>query len=172
MAVLLFVLLFVGLAVGLVVIGLRSGAKGKPTNVNVQRGGRAHWYISFALVLLVVGIGVPIASSFGRDHDAKNVPQSDLTDISNSQEHGRELFHKFCAVCHTLAAANAVAQVGPNLDTLRPNQALVLDAIKNGRARGNGAMARNLVTGSDANDVANFVAAAVGNTPTPTPAGK
>ena len=62
-------------------------------------------------------------------------------------------------MCHTLEAANAVAQVGPNLDTLRPTKALVLDAIENGRARGNGAMARNLVIGEDAEDVAEFVAA-------------
>jgi mono/diheme cytochrome c family protein len=176
MAVLLFLLLFVSLALGLVVIGLRSGAKGKPTKVNVERGGRAHWYISFAAVLILVGVGVPIAASFGRDNDSKDVPVADLKNLSNGQEHGRELFHKFCSVCHTLAAANAVAQVGPNLDTLRPNESLVLNAIQNGRAQGNGAMARNLVTGQDAKDVASFVSAAVGNTPTPTatptPAGK
>ena len=38
----------------------------------------------------------------------------------------------------------------------------MLDAIHNGRARGNGAMARDLVVGQDAEDVAAFVARAVG----------
>ena len=40
----------------------------------------------------------------------------------------------------------------------------MLDAIENGRARGNGAMAADLVTGEDAQDVAEFVARAVGQT--------
>ena len=69
-----------------------------------------------------------------------------------------------CANCHTLKAANAVAQVGPNLDVRRPNKALVLDAINKGRSAGNGQMAAQLVEGQDAEDVAAFVAKAVGQT--------
>ena len=38
----------------------------------------------------------------------------------------------------------------------------MLDAIHNGRARGNGQMAADLVEGQDADDVAAFVAKAVG----------
>ena len=38
----------------------------------------------------------------------------------------------------------------------------MLDAIHNGRARGNGQMAADLFTGQDAEDVAAFVAKAVG----------
>ena len=56
--------------------------------------------------------------------------------------------------------------MGPNLDNLRPPEDLVLDAIHNGRARGNGEMAEDLVQGKDAEDVAAFVAAAV-NQPVP-----
>ena len=40
----------------------------------------------------------------------------------------------------------------------------MLNAIENGRARGNGQMAGGLYTGQDAEDVANFVAKAVGST--------
>ena len=72
------------------------------------------------------------------------------------------LFGVRCVNCHTLKASNAIAQIGPNLDDLRPPKGLVLDAIKNGRARGNGQMAANLYTGQDAEDVANYVAKAVG----------
>ena len=43
----------------------------------------------------------------------------------------------------------------------------MLDAIENGRARGNGQMAGGLYTGADAEDVANFVAKAVGQTEAP-----
>ncbi len=162
MAVLVFVLFWVLVAIGLVVVGIRSGRGGAPPKVNTARGGRAYWYVAFAIVLLGFGAGVPIASSFGRDDDSRSVPGADINHLTNAQEHGRELFHQFCSVCHSLKAANAVALVGPNLDNLRPTKGLVLDAIKNGRARGNGAMARELVTGEDAQDVANFVSVAVG----------
>jgi hypothetical protein len=43
----------------------------------------------------------------------------------------------------------------------------VLNAIENGRANGNGQMAQDLYTGQDAEDVANFVAKAVGQTSQP-----
>lgn len=162
MAVLVFLLFWVIVAIGLVVVGIRSGRGGKPSEVQTRRGGRAYWYVAFGIVLVGFGAGLPIASSFGRDSDSRSVPEADINELTDGQEHGRELFHKYCSVCHTLAAANAVARVGPDLDKLRPTKGLVLDAIKNGRARGNGAMARNLVVGEDAQDVAEFVAVAVG----------
>jgi hypothetical protein len=64
-------------------------------------------------------------------------------------------------VC-ALSLANAVAQVGPDLDQLQPNKALVLATIKSGRSAGNGQMPGNIYTGQDAVDVAEFVAKAVG----------
>ncbi len=166
MAVLVFVLFWVSVAIGLVYLGLRSNRKAS-AGVNTARGGRAHWYIAFALVVVGFGAGLPVVSSLGRASDSEQVPTADISSLTSAQEHGRELFGRYCKVCHTLEAANAVAQVGPNLDTLRPTSELVLDAIKNGRARGNGAMAANLVVGEDAEDVANFVALAVGKTDTP-----
>ena len=57
------------------------------------------------------------------------------------------MFAKYCATCHTLAASNAVGKVGPNLDMLHPPKGLILDAIKNGRARGQGQMPAGLVDG-------------------------
>ena len=162
MAVLIFVLFWISVAIGLVVLGLRSGRRGQPGGVQMRRGGRWYWYVSFAIILLGFGGGIPIASSLGRQSDSKSDPQADISNLTAGEEHGRELFHQFCSLCHTLKAANAVAQVGPNLDNLRPTKALVLDALKNGRARGNGAMARNLVVGQDAEDVAAFVSTAVG----------
>ena len=162
MAVLIFVLVWVFIAIGLVVIGVRSGRGGAPPKVNTSRGGRAYWYVAFAVVLLGFGVGVPLASSLGRASDSESYPKADITKLTSAQEDGREQFHQFCSMCHTLEAAGAVAQVGPNLDKLRPTKGLVLDAIKNGRARGNGAMARNLVSGEDAEHVAEFVSLAVG----------
>jgi mono/diheme cytochrome c family protein len=161
MAVLLFVLFWVILAVSLVLVGITAGRRGRG-GVNSRRGGRAYWYVAFAFTLLVFGVGLPIAASFGNDHNSESIPKVGISKLTAAQQHGRELFAHNCRICHTLQAASAVAQVGPNLDKLRPTKGLVLDAIKNGRARGNGAMAKGLVSGKDAQDVASFVAAAVG----------
>src|ERR1700679_2275375 len=35
--------------------------------------------------------------------------------LTAEEQHGRVLFSDTCAFCHTLAGANAVARIGPNL---------------------------------------------------------
>jgi mono/diheme cytochrome c family protein len=94
--------------------------------------------------------------------NSDDIPEANVSELTPAEEQGRELFGRRCANCHTLKAANAIAAVGPNLDALRPTRAIVLDAIENGRARGNGQMAADLYTGEDAQNVASFVAKAVG----------
>ena len=79
-----------------------------------------------------------------------------------AQVNGRAVFGKYCATCHTLKASNAVGKVGPNLDILHPPKGLILDAIANGRARGQGQMPAGLVDGQDAQDEAAYVAAVAG----------
>jgi mono/diheme cytochrome c family protein len=166
MAVLLFVLFWVILAVALVLTGLLAGRRRRAGGAPA-RGGRIFWYVGFLVVLAVFGAGLPIAVSLGNQDNSKQVPAEDIANLTSSQQHGRLLFAKYCKLCHTLKAANAVASVGPNLDDLRPTKAIVLNALHNGGRvgyRGNGAMAKDLVVGQDAQDVASFVAAAVGQT--------
>lgn len=38
-----------------------------------------------------------------------------------------------CAGCHTLAAANATGKIGPNLDTAKPDVALIVSRVTNGK---------------------------------------
>ena len=161
MEVLLFVLFWAVLAVALLALGLFGGRR-RNKDAPPRRGGRAWWYIAFAATLAVFGAAIPIASGLGAHDNAKEIARAGISDLSPSEERGRELFAKYCILCHSLSASNAVAEVGPNLDELRPTKALVLDAINNGRARGNGAMARDLVVGQDAQDVADYVSVAVG----------
>ena len=87
-----------------------------------------------------------------------------MTNLTAAEKHGRELFGERCAACHTLAASNAVAQVGPNLDELKPNAKFVETTIKNGKSAGNGQMPAGIYSGQDAKDVAAYVAKAVGAT--------
>jgi mono/diheme cytochrome c family protein len=78
------------------------------------------------------------------------------------QKKGQQLFGQRCRMCHTLKAANATGKVGPDLDEPPRSKALVLDAIKNGRANGNGNMPAGVYQGADAEAVAEFVAVASG----------
>jgi glucose dehydrogenase len=45
---------------------------------------------------------------------------------------GAGVFKENCATCHTLAAANASGNVGPNLDQLKPTKAVVVKQVTNG----------------------------------------
>jgi mono/diheme cytochrome c family protein len=159
---LVFVLVFVGLALGVLFVALSGGTSGARARLASQsRGTRRLALVNFVLGLLILGIGIPAAVIASVD-SRNSIPTANVSNLSAAEEHGRDLFGQRCRNCHTLKAANAVAQVGPNLDDLRPPKNLVLDAIHNGRARGNGQMAADLVEGQDADDVAAFVAKAVG----------
>jgi len=159
---LVFVLVFVGLALGVLFVALSGGTSGARAKLASQsRGTRRLALVNFILALLILGIAIP-AAVIASVENRNDIPSANVSNLTKAEEHGRELFGQRCRNCHTLKAANAVAQVGPNLDNLRPPKNLVLDAIHNGRARGNGQMAADLVEGQDAEDVAAFVAKAVG----------
>ena len=108
----------------------------------------------------MLGIGVP-AAVIAAVSSNDSIPEANVTDLTASEKHGRELFGLRCANCHTLKApTHRRDRPGPR--PAAPAKALVLDAIEKGRAQGNGQMAAELYTGEDAEDVANFVAKAVG----------
>jgi mono/diheme cytochrome c family protein len=63
-----------------------------------------------------------------------------------------------CAGCHTLKAANAEGQVGPNLDELKPDESTVARQVRDG---GNGMPSfEDRLSGSQIDEVASFVATA------------
>ena len=169
MSVLAFVLFWTLVAVGLLFIALSGGPRGARERLHKQSPrGRGIAYGLFALTVVLFGVAVPglvIAGVEERDAD----PESGITTLTAEEERGRATFGRLCNQCHTLAAAGGVSTVGPNLDVLRPTKGLVLDAIENGRARGNGAMAADLVEGEEAEAVASFVAKAVGKAETEQP---
>ncbi|HWF53649.1 MAG TPA: cytochrome c [Solirubrobacteraceae bacterium] len=130
--------------------------------------------INIGLAVVYIGFGVvaPILILTGNHSDASaNVGSVQLT---VNERTGRELFGEHCAVCHTLASANAIAKIGPNLDQLKPPASLVLHTIKNGCVQvppasdpaeaclAYGTMPADVVSGKDARDVANYVAAVAG----------
>jgi cytochrome c551 len=160
-AAVLFVLAF--LVVGLVVLAFAfSGRAGTRYRRNAPtRAGRRFVAIAVTLVVVLLGVAVPLAIGVVNSNDhAKSAPGG--VELTASEEAGRAVFAKYCSTCHTLKASNAVGKVGPNLDVLHPPKGLILDAIANGRARGQGQMPAGLVDGEDAQDVAEYVAAVAG----------
>jgi mono/diheme cytochrome c family protein len=151
------VLVIFWVVVGILVVGVAMSATKKPKEEEGRsRVGTAIFGLG-AAILIVVGLAVLPAWIMvdNTDANAKTVGGIELND---NQVHGRELFAANCAQCHTLKASNAVGQTGPNLDVLRPKAALVLDAIKEGRARGGmGQMPAGLLNGDNAKDVASYV---------------
>ena len=164
MAVLVFTVVFVALGLGVLFVALSDGPAGARRRMASQtRRTRRIALVNFVLAVLILGLGIP-AAVIATVEARNDVPSANVSNLTAAEKHGRELFGRRCGNCHTLKAANAVAQVGPSLDVRRPPKNLVLDAIHKGRAQGNGQMAADLVEGKDADDVASFVAKAVGQT--------
>jgi mono/diheme cytochrome c family protein len=162
MALLAVVLFFVLLGLGALFLAMSGGPKGARARMQTQsRRGRRGAGLLFGLAILLLGIAVP-AFVIAAESSRNSVPEASVGELNEKQLHGRELFGQRCSNCHTLKAAAASAKVGPTLDTPPRNKALVLDAIENGRANGNGNMAAAIFEGEDAEAVAEFVAIASG----------
>lgn len=162
MAVLVFTVIFVALGLGVLFIAMSGGPAGARRRMAGQsRRGRTLGVAGFLLGVLVLGIVIP-AAVVAAVENRNDIPSANVSNLTKQEKEGRIIFGTRCANCHTLSAVHSVARVGPNLDKLRPPKALVLDAVKNGRARGNGQMAAQLVEGERADAVAAFVAKAVG----------
>jgi len=161
MAALVFIGFFITLGLGVVLVAMRGGPRG--VRDTLERGRRRPIKpVEFAVagVIALFGLAVPAIVLTG--DQAKAGPGGDT--LSEAQAHGRELFNAKCATCHALKDANAVGQVGPNLDVKLPNTGLTLNAIKLGRAAGSGPnqpgrgqMPAGLFDGADATDVAKYI---------------
>jgi mono/diheme cytochrome c family protein len=169
----LFVAFWVVVGLGVFFIAVRGGPRGARATLQSQSyGARRTAGTIFVLLYVGFGIALPLVLLIG-NHDKAN-GQVGGNKLTPAMKQGRLLFGQHCGVCHTLAAANAIGQVGPNLDTLKPSQSLVLHTIQNGCVQspppgdtsesclGHGTMPANIVQGQQAADVAKFVAQVAG----------
>jgi mono/diheme cytochrome c family protein len=155
-AAILFLAFWVVLGVAIFFIAVRGGPRGARASLYRQsRTGSKVAFVAFLLIYIAFGVAVPTLVLAGND-DSSQVSSEGIT-LTAKEEEGRKLFGEYCNQCHTLKAANTVGRVGPNLDELRPPYALVVNAVTNGRQRGNGTMPAGLVQGADVNNVACFV---------------
>ena len=157
-----FVALFVVIGLAVFFAAFRGGSKG-PAQSAQERRRKIGRPVILALVVVFVGFGVVIPA-LALMHNMNSQAEAAIggVKLNSAQQHGRELFKERCSTCHMLEDAGAVGLVGPDLDNLRPNAALTLDAIEKGRARGRGQMPSMLLTGPDARDVADYVATVAG----------
>jgi hypothetical protein len=155
-----FVIGFLVLGLAVVFAAFSSGPKSdlEPSR-GPSRAGRRGVAIVVGVIIVVIGVVVPAVILVASD-DARSAPGG--VKLTAAEERGRAVFTDRCATCHALRAANAVGRVGPNLDRLRPPRALTLNAIEQGRARGQGQMPARLVEGEEAKEVAEFVEAVAG----------
>jgi mono/diheme cytochrome c family protein len=169
----LFVAFWVILGLGVFIIAARGGLGGVRATVQSQSYG-ARRAASTLFVLLYVGFGIALPLVFLIGNHANANGQVGGYKLTPAMKRGRELFGLHCGVCHTLAGANAVGKVGPNLDVIKPSESLVLHTINNGCLQnppsgdsaqsclGLGNMPASIVQGQEAQDIAKFVAQVAG----------
>jgi mono/diheme cytochrome c family protein len=153
---------FIVLGLAVVFVAFGGGASGAREQLHSQtRIGRRVSFVAVGLIIVVFGFVVPaLLLENNAESQSKSAPGG--VDLTEARAEGRELFVKNCATCHTLKAANAVGKVGPDLDAMRPPVELTINAIKEGRARGQGQMPAELVDDEDAKKIASFIAAVAG----------
>jgi cytochrome c551 len=170
MVVVAIVLFWVTLGLGVFFVAMRGGPRGAREALHTEsRIGQRLVTMGIAL-LFAVGLAVPALVLAFNGANKASVAVGGLH-LNASEQTGRDLFARSCAVCHTLAAVKSVGRIGPNLDvrvgdqisTPSGRKALVSNAIAEGRARGLGQMPAMLYQGREAQQVADFVAAVAGH---------
>jgi mono/diheme cytochrome c family protein len=165
-----FVIFWVVLGLGVVLVALRGGPRGARQALHTESKAGQRALLVVVVLAFAFGLVVPGFVLASNSAHKASVAVGGLH-LNAEQRKGRELFSHACNLCHTLAAANAVGRIGPNLDVLLPEastttagrKAFVLSAILEGRARGSGQMPALLFQGKEAEDVANFVATVAGH---------
>jgi len=152
---LVIVLAFLSLGAAVVFVAMSGGPQATRRRLGSEsRRGTRGVGLAVGAVMVFFGVAVP-GLTFALSGDASDGPAG--LELNAVQTEGRELYAENCSTCHILSASNAVGRVGPNLDVLRPNVDLTLDAIANGRARGAGQMPAGLLQGERASAVAQYI---------------
>jgi mono/diheme cytochrome c family protein len=152
--------LLIGGAVGFVAY---SGGPSRAREAYLT-GGSRFFKLVLPLIYLGVGIAVPaIVIANGKAGEGASGRLADVTP-NKTEARGKQLFRETCASCHTLAAVNAHGVTGPNLDQIgQVTKQRVLSAIRIG-GTGDGRMPAGLLTGKNAEAVAEYVSKVAGQT--------
>ena len=162
-----FILFWVVLGLAVFFIAVRGVARAPATPPQgFARDAARSWGLAFVVIYIGFGVAMPLAFLHGNNANA-NSQVGGIT-LTAGEKNGRILFGEHCGVCHTLAAANAVGKVGPNLDTLRRPRRSCCTRSTTGAFRsrpdraarsclGQGNMPAGIVQGNEAEQVSQFV---------------
>src|SRR3954465_5462512 len=100
MSTLVFVLAFVLLGLGTFLIALSGGRRGLGAALHSQsRGSRRFALGAFLIAVAVLGIGLP-AAALAAGAGTDDIPSANVTNLTDAEKHGRQLFGDRCAACH------------------------------------------------------------------------
>lgn len=89
--------------------------------------------IAISLVAAALGLVACGSSSSESSSATTAAPATTSTKTTTvASAEGEKVFASNCAGCHTLAAAGSNGQVGPNLDSIAPDEATVKAKVTNG----------------------------------------
>lgn len=113
------------------------------------------------IALTVGAVAIGLAACGGSSNSSGGSSGDSQGSLVTKATTGRAIFRAAdCAQCHTLEAAGATGDVGPNLDSLKPPAAKVRSQVEHG----GGVMPsyEGKLTAAQINAVANFVASSAG----------
>ena len=162
-----FVAVFVALGLGVVFIAFRGGPRGRSAGRGgdrgrggPSRGNRTATALGVTATIVLLGLVVPGLILAGNSREEKGPGGVALND---SDVDGRQVFSRYCAqLPHAEGARTRSARSGRTSTSCARRRSSSLDAIENGRARGQGQMPALLVDGEDAENVANFIVKVAG----------
>jgi mono/diheme cytochrome c family protein len=155
MAVAAFIAAFVALGIGVVFVAASGG--GAAARENYLTRGRTLFRVVFPVLVLVLGLAVPALVIADRKAGEGATGRAATIKPSAKVEKGKELFRSTCWSCHSLAAAGARGNTGPNLDEVGAlTKQRVQSAIKNG-GTGQGRMPKGLLSGEEADAVGEYL---------------
>lgn len=172
--VIIIAVVFTGLAGG-IFWAAGKGSLRHVTDAMLTQSTAGRRIANVVLVVTYLGFGIAVPAVFLVGNHDRASAQVGGVKLTAAEKTGRELFGVHCAVCHTLAAAAAVGKVGPNLDQIKPGEALVLHTIQYGclanpgsgssqqTCLGYGTMPADVVQGRQAREVSQFVAKVAGH---------
>ena len=160
MAAVAVVITFLVLGAGVAFVAY-SGGPGRAREAYLT-GGRGFFRLVLPLIYLGIGIAVPALVIANGDESAGGTGRLASVKPDPVEKKGKQLFRQTCATCHTLGAVNARGVTGPNLDEIgQVTKQRVLGAIKIG-GTGDKRMPAGLLTGKNAEAVAEYVAKVAG----------
>ena len=174
-AVIIIAVVFTGMA-GTLFWAAPRGKLAPLSKILYSQTKRANTTVNLSLAVVMVGMGIVVPAIFlVNNANSASTSNTGGVKLTAGEVNGRALFGMHCAVCHTLASADAIGKIGPNLDQLKPSYTTIMHTLQYGcltqpasssevaeACLGYGTMAADIVDGQDAVDVARYVAAVAG----------